>query len=158
MDKLLEEYLAKHAIAYDLYQHKPVYTVAESNHLRETLPGLRTKSLFLKDTAGRFYLVCMPGNKRLNISALKKQTNTGKLHFASPEELKQELHVAPGSVSLFCMIHAKNTVLLIDKEVWDAEEAGFHPNINTTTIVLNHINLKRFYDSLAAKREVLTLA
>ncbi|MEK6928910.1 MAG: YbaK/EbsC family protein [Nanoarchaeota archaeon] len=159
MDKNLLAYLEKSEISYKKYKHTPVFTVEESekNAQIKKIPGLRTKSLFLKDENSNFYLICLPGKKRLNIKFLKQYLKTKDLNFSNPDELYQELQVKPGSVSLFSIIHAKKTKLIIDKEVWQAESAGFHPNINKYTFVLTHNSLKKFYDSLLCQKEIIEL-
>jgi hypothetical protein len=55
------------------------------------------------------------------------------------------------------MIYSKNTILLIDKEVWEAKAVGFHPNINTATLVIDNENLKRYCNSLNCKKEVIEI-
>ena len=74
MEKELESYLSKFNVKYKSHMHKAVFTVAESknNPDIQKIPGLRTKSLFLKDENNQFYLVCMPGEKRLDIKRLEK--------------------------------------------------------------------------------------
>ncbi|MCX8158711.1 MAG: prolyl-tRNA synthetase associated domain-containing protein [Candidatus Pacearchaeota archaeon] len=155
MDENLKNYLTKYDIKYELYSHPPVFSVEESSKIIKNIPGLRTKSLFLKDDKGKFYLVCMPGKKRLDIKSLKKRIASKKLQFASPEELKQQINLTPGSVSLFGMIYSSSVTLFIDKEVIESDLIGFHPNINTETIVLDNNNLKKFISSLKCKIEII---
>jgi len=157
MDPTLESYLKKYNISYQIYLHKAVFTVEESKKIKINIPALHTKSLFLKDENNNFYLVCIPALKRLNVSALRKKLSLKKLFFASPIELKEQLNLTPGSVSLFGMIYSKSVFLIIDKELWTAKAVGFHPNINTATIVLNHENLERFYSSIDSRKEILAL-
>lgn len=157
MEKALLDYLNSHKINYTDYSHPPIFTVAESKKLNLNIPGLHTKNLFLKSERGYYLLVC-PGDKRINLKALKRHLFIKELNFASPEELKSKLGVSPGSVSLFAMIHAKNVHLLIDKEVWLSKEAGFHPNINTSTLVIQHEDLEKFYNSLECEKEVIDIA
>ena len=157
MDVNLKIYLEKYKIEYKLYEHPAVFTVAESKKIKINIPALHTKCLFLKDENSKFYLVAIPAEKRLNILFLRKKFNLKKLHFASEEELKSELNLTPGSVSIFGMIYSKSVYLIIDKSIWDANKAGFHPNINTSTIVLDHSNLEKFYNSLKSDKEVLGL-
>ncbi len=124
----------------------------------ETPGVLHTKNLFLKDEANNFYLICMYANKRLDLKLLKKKLKArDKLSLASPEQLKEHLNLTPGSVSIFGMIHAKNVSLILDKQVWESEKVGFHPNINTSTLELSHTDLKKFYDSLKSKKEIIDL-
>lgn len=158
MDKELFKYLNELGLKYKEYRHPAVFSVAESKKLNLNIPGAHTKNLFLKDENNNYYLLVCPGDKRMNLKALKKHLNIKELHFCSPQELKEELNITPGSVSLFCIIYAKNVSLLIDKEVWDAKEAGFHPNINTSTLVISHDGLGKFYNSLKCKKEVIEIA
>lgn len=159
MDDALFTYLKDNNIKYEEYSHKAVFTVAESHNNEEItkIPGLRTKNLFLKSNNSDFYLICMPGEKRLDIKLLKKELDVKDLQFASPEELKNELNLTPGSVSIFGMIYSKNTSLIIDESVWSAKEAGFHPNINNATLVLTHANIERFVISLKKRYKIIKL-
>ncbi len=158
MDRKLEEYFKKHDINYVKHEHPAVFTVEESKFLKSKIPGMHCKSLFLKDEKRKFYLVCMNAFKRLNMKGLRKKMGlSGKLQFASPEELKEELNLTPGSVSIFGMIYAKKTKLIIDLEVWNADIVGFHPNINTSTWEIKHIDLEKFYNSIKAGREIINL-
>ena len=157
MEKELEAYLKYHNIKYIEHQHSAVFTVAESKKIKISIPGVHTKSLFLKDENNKYYLVCLPGDKRLNTKYLKEFLNAKELHFCSPEELQNELKVTPGSVSLFSMIHSKKTILILDEELWNAKKLGFHPNLNTSTLEIAHEGLKKFYDSLTAEKHIINI-
>ena len=119
---------------------------------------IHTKNLFLKDEGNKFFLVCMDAFKRLDLKILKEKLNAQKkLTFASSEELKKHLNLSPGSVSILGMIYSKYVVLILDKELWNAEKVGFHPNVNTSTLELNHENLEKLYTSLKTRKEVVSL-
>ena len=156
-DPNLKRYLDEHNISFKLFEHPAVFTVAESDKVTTHIPGARTKNLFLKDENKKYYLVCMPGEKRLNLNSLKEKLKLKKLHFAKPEELKEELNLTPGSVSIFGMINSKETKLIIDKDIWDAKEIGSHPNINTATLVFSHEDLEKFCASLSKNPEVIQI-
>jgi len=156
MDKNLKDYLNKQQISYKIHEHPAVFTVEESEKLDLKLSYMHTKSLFLKSDSN-FYLVCMNALKRLNIKKLESHFKLKKLRFASPEELKKELNLTPGSVSIFGMIYAKKTILVIDKEVWDSALVGFHPNINTATLEINHQNLEKFINFLNCEKHIIEL-
>ncbi len=157
MDQNLLSHLDKLGIKYKVHKHSAVFTVEESNKIIKGLPGLHTKNLFLKDDSGKFYLVCMEAQERLNIKVLTKNLLINKLRFASEEELKSELNLTPGSVSIFGMIYAKNVQLLLDEKVWEASIVNFHPNINTATLELDQENFKKFYNSLKCKKVIMKL-
>lgn len=157
MEKYLKPYLKKHSIFYKEYKHRPVFTVQESKSIKEKIPAVHTKCLFLKDDSSRFYLVAIQASKSLDMNLLKSKFSLKKLFFASPQELKENLNLAPGSVSIFGMIHAKDVKLIIDKYLYDAESVGFHPNINTSTLVLDNQNLKKFLSSLKINIDIILL-
>ncbi len=153
----VENYLEKNKIVYEKYTHPAVFTVEESKKIKTKIPGMHTKNLFLKDERGQFYLICLPADKKLEINNLRKNLKLKKLSFASAEELKKELNLTPGSVSLFGMIHTQTVNLILDRDIWMAEKVGFHPNINTSTLVLTHEYIEKFYNLIKSKKEVETL-
>ena len=159
MDELLEEYLEKNRVNCILHRHTAVFTVAESSKNEEirNIPGLHCKTLFLKDDKGRVYLVGLPAHKRLDIKKLEKHLEVKKLKFGSAEELKEKTNLAPGSVSIFGAVYSGDVALILDKEVWDAEIVGFHPNVNTETLEIKHVGLERYYNSLNNRKEILEL-
>ena len=114
-------------------------------------------SHMFKDEDNNFYLICICSDKRLNMKSLREILKVKPLHFASPEELKHELNLTPGSVSLFGMINASRVELIIDSDLWSASSVCFHPNINTETIEIDHTNLEIFVNSLTCKKRILKL-
>ena len=159
MNSVLSKYLAENNIKYKEYKHKAVFTVSESNELKKNIPGLHCKTLFLKGSNEKFYLIGMPAEKRLDIKNLRKRLEVKKLHFASAEELWQKLKLKPGSVSIFGVVNDKNkeVMFILDKDVWDAEIVGFHPNENTSTLVLKHEDLEKFYNSISNNKYAVEL-
>lgn len=158
MESTLKNHLEHHQIHYTEYTHPAVYTVEESDKVTQHIPGLRTKNLFLKDEKGKFYLVCMPGEKRADLKSLVGRLKVKKLTFASPEELHHYLKIKPGSVSPLALIHSPLVKTIFYQEVWGAEYLGVHPNENTSTLVLSHENFMKFCSSLPNEKEVVSFA
>ena len=121
MDSKLKGYLIKNKINYESFKHPATFRVEESRSHKKDIPGLHCKTLFLKDDKDNFYLVGMPAEKKLNSKHLRKELGIRKLRFATENELKEQINLIPGSVSIFGMIYAKNknVILIFDKEVWD---------------------------------------
>lgn len=152
------EYLKSHGIDFEEFEHEAVHTVEESKNLKADIPGLHCKCLFLKDSNDRFYLVGMPALKRLDMKKFRKDLGVSKLQFGKEEELWEKLRLKPGSVSIFGMINCSSNVkLILDKEVWDADKVGFHPNLNTSTLILSHESLEKYFDCLECEKEVVEL-
>ncbi len=159
MDENLIKYLQDHKIKYKVHDHPAVFTVEESKFLKLEIFGvIHTKNLFLKDESNKYFLVCMNAYKKLDLKELKSIVHARKkLTFASSVELKEELSLNPGSVSIFGMIYSKKVILILDKEIWLADKVGFHPNVNTSTLELDHKDLELFYNSLKSEKYILHL-
>jgi Ala-tRNA(Pro) deacylase len=147
MDEQLKEFLAAHGIEYVLHTHPAVFTVAEAELHCRHIPGLSCKNLFLKDDAGRFYLVVLPAAKRLDMKRFRGLIGVGKIRFGTDEELYSVLRLTPGSVSPFGLVNDSDmkAIVYVDEEVWDAAIVSFHPNINTETLELTQEAFRRFF-------------
>ncbi len=160
MDLALKKYLDKFKVNYKIHKHAAVSKVEESQRIKIKIPGLHCKTLFLKDESGRFYLIGMKAEKRLNMKIIRNYFNIKKIEFASPSELKENLNISPGSVSIFNLVNSRKSgkiILIIDKEVWDSEIVGFHPNINTETLEIAHKSLENYYNSLPSDKFIISL-
>ena len=156
MNKDLFDYLKSHGISYKEYHHPAMFKVADEEKIKANIPGMKSKNLFLKDSNGKFYLIIWEAYSKLPINKLKKRLKVKDLEFASPEELKSKLNVLPGSVSIFAMINAKDAHLIIDSRLWLSELSGYHPNDNTSTLVISKANLHNFVLSLKIQYEVVS--
>lgn len=159
MDEILNKYLEKNKIEYIVHRHDAVFKVSESNLNKEIalIPGLRCKTLFLKDDKERFYLVGMPAEKRLDFKKLEKNAQVKKLRFGSEGDLWKHARLKAGSVSIFGAIHSIDIILILDKEVWNAGIVQFHPNINTETLEIVHPALERYFESLPNTKHIFEL-
>ncbi len=159
MESKLKNILEKLRIDFIEHLHPAVFTVEESKKLKMTYTGKHTKSLFLKDTKGKYYLVCMSAEKKLDTKSLKTHLKVKDLRFAHPEELLKILKLTPGSVSIFGLVNDKEhkVHLIIDKDLWTTESVGFHPNINTSTLELTNDSLEKFFRWLPNEKEILEL-
>lgn len=148
----LQDFLIAHVIKLERHEHAAVMTVAESELLVPTLPGAKTKNLFLRDKKGlKHFLVTIPAASSVNLNQLGDLLGAGRLGFASADRLLTHLGVTPGSVSMLGLVNdtAHNVQFVIDQALWDAPAVQAHPLINTATMVVPHADLVRF---LAATR------
>ena len=146
----LDEFLARHAIVAPRHAHAAVMTVEESDRLVPTLPGAKTKNLFLRDRKGlRHLLVTVSADRAVNLNGLGDALGVGRLGFASPERLGKHLGITPGSVSLLALINdtAHAVEFVIDRVLWEAPAIQAHPLVNTATMILVHDDLARFLDA-----------
>lgn len=144
----LEDILEKLEINYEVVSHVKVMTIEETKFIKEKIQGIGTKSLFLTDRKGKYYLVLLEENKRADIGYLNKLLKS-HLAFASSEELKEVLNLEPGSVTPLGIMYDKNNSVhvFLDTELLD-KKILVHPNTNLRTMSLECSDLIRFIEYL----------
>jgi Ala-tRNA(Pro) deacylase len=133
-------------IASITVEHEAVFTVEESQSLRERLPGAHTKNLFLVDKDGRAALVVAKDDTRVDLKSVAKRLGIGRPSFGKPERLLELLGVTPGSVTPFALINDPEgrVVVAIDAALLAFAEVNFHPLENTVTTRLATQDFLRF--------------
>jgi Ala-tRNA(Pro) deacylase len=137
-------------IAFERYEHAPVFTVEQALEHWAAIDAVHCKNLFLRNKKGdRHYLVVAAHTTVVDIGAIAARIGEGRLSFASPERLAAHLGLTPGAVSPFGLINdgAGAVQVLLDRAVRTAARVGFHPNVNTATVVLSVVDFERFLAS-----------
>ncbi|MBN8580427.1 MAG: prolyl-tRNA synthetase associated domain-containing protein [Anaerolineae bacterium] len=147
-EKELLVFLDANNFVYERMEHPAVFTCAESEMHRPTVPAVSTKNLFLCDKkARRFFLAVTACEKTVKLEALALQINVPHLRFASEENLMRLLGVTRGSVTMMGLVNDVEQVveLWIDAEIWQSEHFLSHPLVNTATLILTKPDLERFF-------------
>ncbi len=140
-------------------KHEAVFTVAESRKV--LTEKVSVKSLLLQERKGAgLVLVVMAGEKRLQSKQVSETLGIRKLEFAKPGVLMTTLGVAPGSVSLFSLLHrgSGKVSVVIDEQLTKEDEIGFHPNDNTSTIFIPGNSLVEFMKYTGHKYRIIDLS
>ncbi len=155
------QFLQAHRIAYQRFDHPPVYTVADVHRLTPDLPGAGTKNLFFRDKKGaRHFLVVVPDDKRVDLKRLPESLQSARVSFGSPQRLKETLGIEPGSVSLLAVFTDRDrqkVEVFIDASLWKAEEFQFHPLVNTSTLVISKNGIERFLAATGHRWQVVNV-
>jgi Ala-tRNA(Pro) deacylase len=141
-------FLDENHFAYQRIEHPAVFTCAEAEQHRPSLPAVSTKNLFLCDKkARRFFLVVTACEKNVDLSSLEKQLGVTHLRFGSEENLARLLGVTRGSVTTLGLVNdlEHQVELWMDAEIWQGEHFLCHPLVNTATLVLTKAELERFF-------------
>ena len=137
-------------IAYDLYEHPPVFTGDEAAQHWAGIDATRVKNLFLRNKKGdRHYLVILGIEKLADLRHLVKVIGDDRLSFGSAERLMARLGLTPGSVSPFGLLNdsTHSVRVIVDADLKRADRLIFHPNINTASIVVSWSDLETFLES-----------
>lgn len=134
-------------IAYEAYEHPPVFTGGEAAEHWADIPGTAVKNLFLRNKKGdRHYLVILAIDKQADLRQLARVVGDDRLSFASPDRLMAHLGLTPGSVSPFGLLNdeAGAVPVIIDADLQHAERVIVHPNINTASVSIGFADLGKF--------------
>ncbi|MEQ8169150.1 MAG: prolyl-tRNA synthetase associated domain-containing protein [Candidatus Eremiobacterota bacterium] len=141
--------LEKLNINYETISHPPVYTCEEADNYHNNPDVARSKNLFLRNKGGsRHYLVIIEGSKKVNLKELASLLDEKKLTFASPETLLKYLNVTAGAVGPFGLIYDadREVTVVLDEDFSKYQKVGFHPNVNTATLVISSDDFRKYLE------------
>ena len=144
--------LTESNLHYQLHEHPPIFNAEDGKQLAEYwmhIKGAHVKNLFVRNQKKTAYwLITININKRVDLLALGKMLDAGRLSFANPAELQAMLNVTPGSVTPFAIINDKDNriQLILDEDLLAEEYINVHPMENTATIHLKLKDLRSFIE------------
>jgi len=134
-------------IAFERFEHPPVFTVEQALEHWAGIDATHCKNLFLRNKKGdRHYLVVAKHTTAIDLASVAARVGDTKLSFASAERLMARLGLTPGAVSPFGLLNdsGKSVLVVLDRGLREAARVGFHPNVNTATVVLSQPEFERF--------------
>jgi Ala-tRNA(Pro) deacylase len=142
-------------------EHPPLFSVAESQHLRGEIPGAHTKNLFLIDRKERLFLVVAGEEARIDLKRLHEKLGaSGRFSFGKPALMEETLGVAPGSVTPFAAINdtGQRVEVVLDDALMRQDPLNFHPLQNTMTTRIAAADLLRFLRATGHEPRILALS
>ncbi len=140
-------FLDELGVRHSTKTHAPVFTVAESESLREEIAGGHTKNLFVKDKKDRFFVLTVEENATVDLKSVHKVIGaSSRVSFGSPEKMMEYLGVVPGSVTVFGAINdvSQNVTFVLDEDLLQHEIINGHPLSNDATTSIGREDLLRF--------------
>ena len=156
----LLDHLAALGIPAETVEHEPVFTVAESQHVKVTIPGAHSKNLFVKDKKGRLFLITAKSETPIDLKRAHAAIGaSGRLSFGSAEQLRSVLGVEPGSVTPFAIVNDKagQVTMILDANLMEHERVNFHPLVNSMTTGVSRDDLLKFIRSTGHEPQILRL-
>ncbi len=139
LDKEMRVYalLNKLHVPFTRLDHEVTATIEDCHDVDRILGIEICKNLFLCNSKkDQYYLLMMPGSKKLHTPEVARQINSTRLSFGSAEFMEEYLDITPGSVSVMGLMNdTENKVqLVIDEDIVAMEYVGCHPCINTSSL------------------------
>lgn len=147
-------------ISYSLHHHPPIFTVAEGLHLKESIPGLHCRNLFLRDKKKNAFLVVAANETAVDLKGLEAMLGCGRLSFGSAERLWDMLGIRPGSVCPFTIVNDRDckVKVILDEAMMKADIVNYHPLDNAMTIGLSPKDLLRFIEHTGHDYSILAFS
>jgi len=145
--RAVRDVLDEFGIRYERHDHPPVFTVEEAVVHWRDIDATHCKNLFLRNKKGnRHYLVVAEHTRPVDLQRLVTLIGDDRLSFASPDRLMRYLGLEPGSVSPFGLINDpdRHVQVVVDSGLKQCRRVGFHPNVNTSTLVVAFEDFERF--------------
>lgn len=154
-------YLNEMGLSVTTVSHPPLFTVAESRHMRGEIAGAHTKNLFLKDKKDQVFLVTVDEEAVIDLKTLHTVIGaSGRLSFGKPELLMELLGVAPGAVSPFGVINDgdRRVRVVLDENLMGNDMINAHPLTNEATTSIATADLIRFLRATGHHPAILKVA
>ena len=151
--------LDKLGIEYEVVDHPPIFTQADSETQRVDIDAVIFKNLFLRNKdKSRYYLYSLPLTKRADLVAVAKALGETRLSFGDEDTLQEKLNIQHGAVSFLNVVGAEGTdvTVLIDSTVFDYNRIGVHPNDNTATVILKPQDIEKILQSCGVEYTFLS--
>lgn len=127
--KLLDE----NDIAYQLFEHEPVFTSEQAAKVRNTKMCQGAKAIVFKadDTP---ILIVVPGDRRVDTKTFKKLYKIKDLRLLTADEVKDLTGLEIGSIPPFG--NAMNLKTYCDQKVFENEEIVFNAGAHTKSVLM----------------------
>lgn len=132
--------LGRHSIFYEEVEHEAVYTSEQAAAVSGMDLAAGAKSLLFK-TKQDFILVVVAGNQRVNSKKLKQILGTKDLHFAKPEEVKEQMGCEVGACYPFGSIASLRT--LVDNSLSKHEIISCNPGRHNVSLRLKYVDYQK---------------
>lgn len=142
------------------YDHPAVYTMAESDFLKDHIPGTHCRSLLLTNKTGGFWMVSAADETVIDLKYLSDQLQTPRFSFAKGEMMTALLCVTPGSLTPFAALFDTDhrVQVIVDAHLMAQAQCVFHPLQNTQSTVMATADLTRFLTDTGHPPHIMPLA
>ena len=147
-------------IVYRTVTHPPLFTVADSQKLRGTIPGAHTKNLLLRDKHDTVVLAVALEDAVIDLKGLHRLLGASRFSFASAAVMRALIGVEPGAVTPFAVINDKagRVSVVLDAAMMAEPVLNYHPLVNTMTTALSGEHLVKFLEATGHRPRIVALA
>ncbi len=147
--------LDNHQVDYTLFSHREALTYDELTAVQKETGffGTEMKCMVLKAGEQMIVYVTLQG-QRINFDAIKEKLGVPKVRLATPEELNEHFGAKPGCAYPFGFDVQYS--IYVDPQIYEPDWILFSPVVPTQTVQAKGSDLKKVFDSLENKVQVVT--
>lgn len=142
MKKPVTDYLDELGISYKIKRHtKPVFTSGEAAKERGVRLSQIIKTMLLSSEDGEIVIAVVPGNKRLNLKALKRASRNKNLQFMDTESIEKRTGLVVGAIAPVENMF-EGLSIFVDPSVFDEEFVDISSGDPTAGLEITRDDLK----------------
>ena len=147
-------------VDFHIYEHEPIFTVADGEHLKAGMPGVHCRNLYLRDKKKKNYLIVAANETQLDLKKLSELLGCARLSFGSAERLWTMLGIRQGAVNPFTVINdtGNHVHLILDAYMMDANIINVHPMDNALTVGIAPESLITFLNHIGHPYSIVDLS
>ena len=141
LEENIIELMKKQKVAYEIFEHEPVFTnpaMAEALNVSE---AQTVKSLVLSTREGRMIVLVLPGDKKVNWKQAAAGAGTKKVSFAKPEAVSEAVGCEVGCVPPFG--HLTTLDIYMDPDLTKKNFVYFNPGVHDKSLKIKAWDLKK---------------
>jgi Ala-tRNA(Pro) deacylase len=141
LEENIIELMNKQKIAYEIYEHEPVYTNPVMAQALNVSEAETVKSLVLSTKEGRMIVLVLPGDKKVNWKQAAAGAGTKKVSFAKPEAVSEAVGCEVGCVPPFG--HLTTLDIYMDPDLTKKNFVYFNPGVHDKSFKIKAWDLKK---------------
>ena len=152
--------LNKLHIQYEKIEHPPLFTCEDNEKYKIKFDAIVCKNFFIRNSnKSQYYLVVLPLKKRVDLKFLQMLLGEKRLSFGNENVLEEKLGIKSGAVSIFNIINLKDKdiMFILDEDILKYKKVGFHPNINTETVIFNPQEIHKIFECYNVKYKFIEI-
>ena len=141
LEENIIEILKKNKIAYEVFEHEPVFTNPAMAEALGVSEAETVKSLVLMTKEKEMVVLVLPGDQRVNWKAAAKGIGTKKVSFAKAEQVSEKVGCEVGCVPPFGQFTPLS--IYMDTALTRKDYVYFNPGVHDKSYKLKAWDLKK---------------
>ena len=133
--------LDDHNIAYDVFEHEPVYTNPTMAAALNVSESETVKSLVVMTKEKEMVVLVMPGDKKVEWKKAAANVGTKKISFAKPEQVLEKVGCEVGCVPPFGQL--TELPIFLDPDLTKKDFVYFNPGVHDKSYKIKAWDLKK---------------